>query len=222
MSESKNLLIIAPIYSPYPGGGGNYFPKLANELKGYYSVTVLTERHIGISLLQTEDEVTVYRILPRRDSKYPLNIVSSAFRLLISFALIFIFTIYWSIKNSSSSSVIILTRYYFRPIFYFFYFYALIFKTRLVIDYRTAVDEKIAKRIFANYFSITFCNSESGQQQVDTHPNMKGRKHEFIPNGVELPDKIRKKPSELPLAYSLVVGTLSKRKSFDIVLPVQK
>ena len=170
--DKLKTLIIAPIYTPYSGGGANYFPKLATSLTSSRSVTVLTELHRDCKLKYSSENVEIRRYFPRRDSLYPLNFLNSAVRLILTFTIIFAYIIYWSLKYYAKPKTIIITRYYFRHIFYFFYIYKNIFNTRIVIDYRTEVDVHIAKRIKATFFDITFCNSLSCYQQTQNFRNI--------------------------------------------------
>lgn len=218
----SRVLIVAPIYAPYPGGGANYFPRLTNCLSQTKKVTVLTEYHKDCAISERHDNAKIMRLFPRRDSKYPLTYINSGMRLIITFIILYLYVIAWSFKNYRKEKIIIITRYYFRPVFYFFKIYKKIFRCKLVIDYRTSVDEFIAKRIDANFFDITFCNSLSCYNQTLTHQNMVGKAHHYIPNAIQLQTKTCRHQETHPQRTSVFVGTLSNRKGFDIVIKAQQ
>lgn len=216
------VLLVAPIYAPYPGGGANYFPKLANCLSQTKIVTVLTEYHKDCEISELHDNKKIMRLFPRRDSKYPLTYIDSGLRLIVTYIMLFLYVITWSLKNYRKEKTIIITRYYFRPVFYFFKVYKKIFRCKLAIDYRTAVDEFIAKRIDAKFFDITLCNSLACYNQTLIHQNMVGKAHYYIPNAIQLPSKTYKHQEIHPKLTSVFVGTLSNRKGFDIVIKAQQ
>ena len=68
---NKNILILCPIYAPYGGGGGQYFPLLVhnlNKIKFFNKIVVVTEYHNRHKLIEESEEATIFRIIPKRDS----------------------------------------------------------------------------------------------------------------------------------------------------------
>ena len=217
----NNIHIFCPVFLPYPGGGASYFPLLANELvKKQNSVTIYTEYHRMTTFNLLSDNITVKRGFYKRDSVKAGKIWG-----IITFVLNFFIYIYYTFRISylDKSAILIHTRYYnYSYIIYLRILRALFKDITIVNDVRTTFENK-----FLNYnldcFDITFSNSLATDIQIREYQNLSGVNYLYVENFLELPDKEKAYASPFEFNvdnFYLFVGTLSKRKSFDIVLRV--
>lgn len=61
----RKVLLFTPLFPPYRGGGPNYYATLVNHLADECSLVVLTSYHPDRPLRQTENDVPIYRVVPR-------------------------------------------------------------------------------------------------------------------------------------------------------------
>ena len=211
----SKILLICPIYAPYPGGGGSYFPLLVKllETKGE-DVTILTESYSG-------NYINIYgklaRILFRRDT-IKKGLIYSILSYAINFLLISFYSFFYVCKYPTAT--IIFTRYYSSIYLNYFNIVKLIFpKVKFINDLRTEVDQKYIYSSF-KFVDKTVSNSQVIDFQLSKYSNLRGSSYLYIPNFLELPtecgieivDELFKKK------FVLFVGTLSKRKGFDKIL----
>jgi len=211
----SRILLICPIFAPYPGGGGSYFPLLVKLLKMEgEDVNVLTEYYRGN---YTNSYGKLIRILLRRDT-IKKNFAYSVISYFINFFIIFFYLLYFVVNNPTGK--IIFTRYYSRIHLLSFKFIKLLYPRVIFInDLRTEIDKKYISNNF-NFVDKTISNSKVIDIQINEFPNLRGDSYIFVPNFLELPterdidivgDLLRKK-------FVLFVGTLSHRKGFDKIL----
>ena len=217
----NNIYIFCPVFLPYAGGGASYFPLLSNELiKKQNSVTIYTEYHPQNSFISLSSKINVKRPFFKRDS-----VKSNKTWSIISFFINYFIYIYYTFKISylDRSAILIHTRYY--NSFYIFYlrFLKLIFKNiTLVNDVRTTFEHKFLSYNF-NFFDITFSNSLATDIQIRENKNLSGKNYLYVENFLELPNTEKSYLSPFKFKvdkFYLFIGTLSKRKSFNIVLNV--
>lgn len=215
--------IFCPIYEPYPGGGGTYFPLLAHYWAQHYPTTVHTEYHGDHRISETTGRLTVLRSFLRRDTLTSKSRISSAIRYLVN-SILFIAKIL-KIALMNPNAVVIFTRNY-----HAHYLRAMRLAKRLqptltfVHDMRTELPPKF-EAIDLRWFDVSFSNSLAIEAQLSRLPNMKGRHHTYLKNMVKLPTEkdISRPDIDLdPKGFVLFCGTLSLRKSVDIVVPVAK
>ncbi len=226
----RNILILCPIYAPYGGGGGQYFPLLVDNLKKiqmFNRIVVVTEYHRKHKLIEEEESVTIFRIIPRRDSLENKLFLYSVFSFLCAYSIIVlvipILAIYYRIN------IVQFTRYYYPPIFVLCYFLRKILNIKIIMDIRTnAENDSVFSRSFGvnSYLSIsTNISKQLKRASVDDSKIVE------IPNVIEFSHK-----ENLPLhdavvdellgenlnQFMLFVGQLIERKSIFEVLEAFK
>ena len=90
------FLLICPIYEPYAGGGGQYFPYLRNSILmqcGFYSIDVITEYHSSKPTIERDPKGVIYRVLPKRDSKENKTYIYSVLSFILTYAILSFFLI---------------------------------------------------------------------------------------------------------------------------------
>ena len=114
------FLLICPIYEPYAGGGGQYFPYLRNSILmqcGFYSIDVITEYHSSKPTIERDPKGVIYRVLPKRDSKENKTYIYSVLSFILTYAILSFFLIFLTFYRRYDT--LQFTRYY-RSFFYSF------------------------------------------------------------------------------------------------------
>lgn len=227
MHEKHNsVLIVCPVYAPHAGGGGQYFPLLAQQLKkisGINDVAVLTERHPDRPFRSLEEGVYIYRFLPQRDSLERKGKVYSFLSFFLTYVLFYIVipVLMWKHK----AGVLHYTRYLRRGFYGLTWLLLTSLDKTVILDMRATVENP---RFIYNLFgySAVISNSLGVFQQMERLGVAEG-KHYLVPNPVLLPEPIEsgeawllvKKISEkIRRPYLAFVGQLLERKSINEVL----
>tara|TARA_B100001093_G_scaffold396581_1_gene383702 strand:- start:2297 stop:3400 length:1104 start_codon:yes stop_codon:yes gene_type:complete len=116
----RKCLLLCPIFEPYAGGGGQYFPFLRKAILPdceFVSVDVITEYYPELPIISADDNGKIYRVLPRRDSKENKGIFYNVFSFVLTYLFIIVIIVFLMWKNKYSD--FIFTRYY-RKFFYKF------------------------------------------------------------------------------------------------------
>lgn len=218
-----NIHIFCPVFLPYAGGGASYFPLLSRELiKKNNSVTIYTEFHIQKSFNSLSPKIIIKRPFVTRDS-IRSNKIWGIFSFIINYFVYIFYT--FQVSYLDRKAIIIHTRYYNSVYILYLRLLKYIFKNiTLVNDVRTTFENKFLKSNF-NVFDITYSNSLATDIQIQKNKNLIGRNYLYVENFLDLPDTDKKYLSPFKFNvddYYLFIGTLSKRKSFDIVLKVLK
>ena len=74
------IFLLCPVYTPYPAGGAQSFPLVAEVLSSKYFVTVLTEYHPQKGFIEKNKNLNIYRILPVRDNFGKKSFIYSLFK----------------------------------------------------------------------------------------------------------------------------------------------
>lgn len=231
MSNSilNNILLCCPVYEPHAGGGGQYFPLLAKHFLSFEKVKeviVLSEYNKECKLLTKSGNLTIYRILPQRDTMSNKNIIYYIVSFFLTYFIFYSFIPYLIIFKKIK--VIHYTR-YLRKAFYFLTFLmSKIFKIKIVLDMRTTVENtKFIKNIFG--FDLMICNSQAVYNQMSLL-GIESRKV-LVPNPINFPKKIdynecipvvKKYLGKNFNPFLLFVGQLLERKSIFEILDAFK
>ena len=180
----KNLLLLCPVYSPYSGGGAQYFTlltKFLNKNASIRKIIVLTEFNKFQNLIEKNKNLIILRLLIKRDN-ISKNLLYSVISYLITYVQLFILiptiTIFFNIK------VFIFTRYL--SLFLSLLTKLLqIFKVKIILDMRTQVPEKV-KLILFKHVNFILANSLSVFNQLKRLNMM--RKTFLIENPIEFPN----------------------------------
>lgn len=211
----SRILLSCPIYAPYPGGGGSYFPLLVKLLeKEGEDVTVLTEYYRG-NYFNSYGKLV--RILLRRDSRKK-GLLYSIFSFVVNFIISSFFIFFYVLKNPRAK--IIFTRYYSSSYLYFLRFLKFIFPNiKIINDLRTELDQKFIHSNF-QFVDKTISNSKVIDFQLSKHRNLQGVSYLYIPNFLELPTEgdVEAVNELVGKKYVVFIGTLSKRKGFEKIL----
>lgn len=223
---SKCALVVCPVYEPYAGGGGQYFPLLRKKLLpelDFSNVDIITETHPSRRFVEEDAYGRVYRILPRRDTLAKKNKIGNLIRFTIGYIIKAVFLLFWVLQNEDSS--VIITRYYRKGFFKFLDKVKRLNKIKLYADLRaTALDVRIYEGI--EVFDKIMCNSKAVYDQICSNPIV-SRKAIHVVNPINFPivnESVRKIFSELKQQnrigrnYFLFVGQLLERKSIIEVL----
>ena len=90
----KKVLLLCPVYYPYPAGGAQSFPLVAEVLSREFNVIVLTEFHPKKSLREKYRNLEIFRILPIRDNFGKKNLFYSSISYILTYSIIYIFSIF--------------------------------------------------------------------------------------------------------------------------------
>ena len=220
----NNILILCPIYAPYGGGGGQYFPLLVNNLKKtqiFNKIVIVTEYHNSHKLIEVSERATIFRIIPKRDSLENKSFIYSVFSFLCAYTIILlmvpILAFYYRV------SIFQFTRYYYRAVFLVCYFLRSICKIKTVMDIRTSAERDM---LFAKSFGVDAYLSISENITKQLIKSRVDKTKIFqIPNVIEFPNE---EPSLLQDnvvdellgegQFMLFVGQLIERKSIFEVL----
>lgn len=221
----KALLLI-PIYEPYAGGGGQYFPVLRNKIMtrcDFSKIDVITEYHSSYPLIEDTKIGKIYRILPRRDSKSGKSRIYSVSSFISSYLIMFFAIIILILREKYN--IFLFTRYYRR----FFYLYLYVVKKfaniGIICDLRATVDDTRFYRGL-NVCDLVICNSSAVFDQAQTMSSIKN-KCILVTNPINfIEPNERVKESfltlinnhKVPKKYLLFVGQLLERKSIWEVL----
>jgi glycosyltransferase involved in cell wall biosynthesis len=228
--KKKSILIVCPVFSPHAGGGGQYFPLLAKQLRSFSvvrRVVVLTERHPSRTLFSIEDDILIYRLLPQRDTQESKSLIFS------------IVTFFWTYLTFYISIPLIIiyhdvgvlhyTR-YLRSGFYFLTkLMTFFFKTSIILDMRATVENDVCIK---NLFGVNALISNSKAVYLQMKElGVSSKINFFVPNPVILPTPI---PSfeawnriaifshKVKKPYLLFVGQLLDRKAILEVIDAFK
>lgn len=223
--KNKELLVLnvfVPVYEPHSGGGAIFFPLLARQLSANFFVNVYTERHPDKPLFENpHSDINVHRCFFQRDTRGKKNLITNSLLYFINHFL-FLFVLLGIIFRRRSQVILFTRNYHFGYIFLLRVAKKIRPDLKLINDYRTAMPRKHLK-LNLNFFDWSISNSLSIETQLSENPHLMGKNHKYIPNIIELPHskKIKALPLELQRKkIAVFCGTLSFRKSFDIVLPV--
>lgn len=221
----NNTLILCPVYSPYAGGGGQYFPLLASQLHNILDgkVFILTETHPKKRFIEVDGRIEIFRVLPRRDTKEGKSFIGSATSFVCTYIL-FIFMIPWFVIFKCTRTIHF-TRYYKLPFFTLTFCLQKIFGLKVIMDVRTTSEKpKMWRKVFG--VSHIIANSIAVKNQLIKYCSQKN-KIKLIPNPFVPPKKIKKIKANsiikktfpnLNGPFLLFVGQLLKRKAIHEIL----
>ena len=179
----SKILLFCPVYEPYAGGGGQYFPLLVDNLIKLKTLTrlfVFTEWHKDEPIIQIRHKVTVFRIFPKRDNAEHLSIITSVVTYLITNLLIV-----FSVMSFGWKSNIIITRYHWPFVLFLLPWLKILLRFKIFFDLR-AVLENVNYLTKIKEADAVFCNALAVKRQADKfiHPNFP-KIH--VVNPIELP-----------------------------------
>lgn len=217
----NNILVLCPVYSPYPGGGASYFPLLVQALSNTYSerkIYVLTEWNSECKMVSSEGNVVLYRILVKRDTKQNPTFLYKMLTYLITYVQIAFVVLFLSFYRSVS--VVHYTRYITYQMSFLMSILKL-FGKKIVLDVRTnAPSISIYDKLYA--VDYIFSNSFGVYAEIDQFERLK-KYNRHMTNPVALPSMVdneillrtlNKLDSKLLSAcYLLFVGQIGYRKS---------
>lgn len=228
--KKRSILILCPIYAPYAGGGGQYFPLLVENISslGVFTETVVvTEFHTKHAFIEKKENLTILRILPRRDSLENKSLTYSVFSFICTY--LFIILIIPFLILYYRVSVFQFTRYYYRPIFILCSFLSNVFKTITIMDIRTNVEKD---SIFRNAFGVdVFLSMSNNIKRQLKRANVDESKIVEIPNVIKFNDSVVEADDDQIIdkflkgnekRFLLFVGQLIERKSILEVLEAFK
>lgn len=217
--------MICPVYSPHAGGGGQYFPLLAAQLTkiAFGKIFVLTEHHPNKPAIENQARITIFRILPMRDTKESKTKNYSYFSFLWTYIIFYVF-VPWFVLFKNVSHVHF-TRYYRRVFYLLLFLLKHVFFTKNIMDVRATIEQgKKWRHVFG--INCILVNSLAVQSQVNNHAYNKKIVH-LVPNPFIKPKKIlrakalsmiKKVSPNVKKPFLLFVGQLLKRKSVYEVL----
>jgi glycosyltransferase involved in cell wall biosynthesis len=226
LSIGPGVLIVCPIYAPHAGGGGQYFPLLAQQIKSYpgvREVAVITERHPERPSYVLEHGVHLYRLLPQRDSLER----KSWFYSIWSFVWTYVLLYFWipALMRKHRVGMLHYTRYLRRAFYLLAWTLRSIFRKIIILDMRATVENsECIRRLFG--VSAVISNSMSVYRQM-ANLGVPKEKHFFVPNPVHLPKPMRIGEAwrvvssispRVRRPYLVFVGQLLQRKSIIEVL----
>ena len=222
----RKCLLLCPIFEPYAGGGGQYFPFLRTSILPkceFSSVDVITEYHPKLSIVSTDGTGTIYRVLPCRDSKENKTLFYNVLSFLLTYVIITIMILSLMWKNSYSD--LIFTRYYRRNFYKLLAFTKRVFNVNIICDLR-ATTLNIDSYKGLEVSDIIICNSRAVFDQASALTSLK-YKCTLVKNPINFgsPDESdRAEFLELCTSYDIVdgyllfVGQLLERKSISEIL----
>jgi glycosyltransferase involved in cell wall biosynthesis len=223
MPSLGSIHIFCPIYEPHPGGGGTYFPMLARFLSQYARTIVYTERHQLHRMVENKGPLSLWRVFLRRDTLSNKNLLNSALRYVANSLIFLVLVIRFLFLKGPTT--IIFTRNY-----YAHYLLALRLLGRmrkdvvLVNDLRTELPRGM-EGLDLSFFNLSLSNSLAIEQQLERQTNLRGRQHVHLKNMVAVPSAtstVRPPLNVVEQGYVLFCGTLSFRKTIDVVVPVMR
>lgn len=220
------MLLICPVYAPHAGGGGQYFPLLVKELQQssiIEKIVILTEANPRRARVSEEDNATIYRILPQRDTLSNKSKLYSVVSFLWTYLLLYTVVPYLIVRYR----ILILhyTRYLRHPMYLLTALSAKLFGIRVVLDMRATVeDDTVLRNLFGCHFIIS--NSEAVYRQVvgagiDRGCHMLVENPMYFPTPYseeELWRRIGGLSSAIRRPYLAFIGQLLERKSIAEVL----
>jgi glycosyltransferase involved in cell wall biosynthesis len=222
----KNILLCCPVYSPHAGGGGQYFPLLCKNMLSVgiaKNIYVLTEYHPERSRFSNEQGVSIYRLLPQRDTNTDKSRLTSIITFIWTYIIFFSFIPFMVL--SKKIDVLHYTRYLRVPFYSLTFIMLKLFKTKIVLDMRTTVeDDACIENLFG--YTVMISNSMGVHQQMQKL-GVSDITNKHVPNPVELPlpsniDTVEKSVKEMLgdkfAPYLLFVGQYLERKSIDETL----
>ena len=218
-----SIHIFCPIYEPHPGGGGTYFPMLARFLSQHAHTTVYTEGHPRHRVVENSGLLCLWRVFLRRDTLSNKSFLNSALRYAAN-SLVF-FALVVRLLFLKGPATVIFTRNY-----HAHYLLALRLLGRLrknlvlVNDLRTEFP-RVMEGLDLSFFNLSLSNSLAIERQLERRTNLRGRQHAHLKNMVAMPSAastVRPPLHVTEQGYVLFCGTLSRRKSIDVVVPVMR
>jgi glycosyltransferase involved in cell wall biosynthesis len=222
----RKCLMLCPIFEPYAGGGGQYFPFLRTAILpkcDFSSVDVITEYHPKLPIISTDGTGTIYRILPRRDSKESKTLFYNIASFLLTYVIITVIILFLMWKKNYSDFVF--TRYYRKKFYKFLAFIKGIFKVNIICDLR-ATTLNINSYKGLEVCDVIICNSLAVFDQARALISLK-HKCTLVKNPINFssPNKsFWNEFLELRMSYDisdgylLFVGQLLERKSISEVI----
>ena len=228
--NKQSILILCPIYKPYAGGGGQYFPLLVKNIASlnlFKRVIVLTEYHKYHSIVENESGIILIRCLPKRDSLEDKSLLYSVISFLVTYLMILFLVPVLIILFKVS--IFQFTRYYYLPLFFLSWFIQNILGAKVILDIRTNVErDYIFKKMFG--VNIYLSISKNITEQL-IRAGKRSDQITEIPNVIEF-DKKNSLASDLDIIkmhlskdqkkYILFVGQLVDRKSIKEALDAFK
>lgn len=181
----KRMLLLCPIYKPYSGGGGQYFPLLVSELarrKVFEKIFIVTEYHPDCPIYVKDAQASMLRILPRRDSlpeKKWIYHIASFFATYFLIFFILAFCVLFLRVN-----YLHITRYYRRFFTYVFNYLCRLMKCNFIADLRTTSSISGEFRCLKD-FDFVLANSAAVYREA-SHYGCNSNLF-FIPNPIFLP-----------------------------------
>ena len=213
----NKVLLLCPVYYPYPAGGAQSFPLVAEVLSSKYYVMVLTEFHPKKPLKEKYRNLEIFRILPVRDNFGKKTLLYSLISYLLTYLIIYLFSIF---NILSGLTYFHFTRYFGYPMLPLLAFLK-IFGVKSVYDCRTGNNQKKFNKLYARTFKFcdfAIANSMSALKLIQENSEKNFPKY-LIETPLKLPKPIYKKEIEingykfLRKKYILCIGTISERKS---------
>lgn len=205
----EKLLLLCPVYAPYPAGGAQSFPIVADTLSKSYQVIVLTEYHPHCSLVDGCKNLLIFRILFRRDTIGKKSYIYSAASFAINYFIIYMFVLaslfygveyYHFTRYTSPLSVPLLQL-------------LRIFRRKLTYDCRTSASNiselKNLKHALPVY-DLILCNSSSA---FNIAHKFATRSIKLICNPLALKTVNNQDSVDIDYEYFVNIGTVCSRKA---------
>ncbi len=214
---NNKVLLLCPVYYPYPAGGAQSFPLIVKVLSSKFDIKILTEYHPKKKLFEREQNIQIFRILLLRDNFGKKTFLYSCFSYILNYLIIYLFSlfnIFCGIKTFH------FTRYIGFPMIPLLYIFK-IFGVRNIYDCRTGNNQERLNKAYSRTFKLckfALANSKSALNNLALNSQTNLPKY-LIANPLLLPKPIYK-DEILVNGYKLTskkfiscIGTISKRKS---------
>jgi len=164
----SKILLFCPVYEPYAGGGGQYFPLLVDNLTKLSRISklfVFTEWHKEKSVIENQGKVTILRIFPKRDNAENLSRAYSVLTYLFTNLMISI-----SIALFGWKSNIVIARYQWPFVLFVLPWLRVLLRFKIFFDLR-AVLENVNYLKNIKQADAIFCNALAVKRQADKYVN---------------------------------------------------
>jgi hypothetical protein len=174
-------------------------------------------------MVENKGPLSLWRVFLRRDTLSNKNLLNSALRYVANSLIFLVLVIRFLFLKGPTT--IIFTRNY-----YAHYLLALRLLGRmrkdvvLVNDLRTELPRGM-EGLDLSFFNLSLSNSLAIEQQLERQTNLRGRQHVHLKNMVAVPSAtstVRPPLNVVEQGYVLFCGTLSFRKTIDVVVPVMR
>jgi glycosyltransferase involved in cell wall biosynthesis len=177
------ILLFCPVYEPYAGGGGQYFPLLSKNLADLSRISrifVFTEWHTDRPLVEKRNKIVILRIFPKRDNAENLSKPMSILNYLVTNLLIIFCVLVFGWKSN-----VIITRYHWPLVLFVLPWLRSWLRFKTFFDLR-AVLENVNYLRQIKQADAVFCNALAVKSQADKYIKSNLPKIHIV-NPIDLP-----------------------------------